>query len=203
MLEAMSDLEKYMNAEDTQDVLIRAGLIHYQFETIHPFLDGNGRIGRLLITLFFLQRGVLHKPSLYISYFLKRNRTEYYDRLSEVRDKGNYEQWIRFFLQALIESAQDAVLTIDQLSALHLQCTTEIAKMGRSAKSALRLFAYLEANPIIDVRKTAKVLNVSFNTVANAVDHLTQVGILKQAGTESRNRTYAFAAYLDILRKGT
>ena len=97
MTEAMSDLEKYINAEDGLDVLIRVALIHYQFETIHPFLDGNGRIGRLLVTLFLMKEGILSTPALYISYFLKKNRVEYYDRMTEVRNKGNYEQWIGFF----------------------------------------------------------------------------------------------------------
>lgn len=119
MKEAISDLEKYMNAEDSLDPLVRAALIHYQFETIHPFLDGNGRVGRLLITLFLMEKKILTAPALYISYFLKRNRIEYYDRMTEVRRKGNYEQWITFFLQAVMESAEDAVHTIDQLTALH------------------------------------------------------------------------------------
>lgn len=119
MTEAMSDLEKYINADDDLDALIRAALIHYQFETIHPFLDGNGRVGRLLITLFLMEKKVLTTPALYISYFLKKNRVEYYDRMTEVRAKGNYEQWVKFFLQALIESAEDATATIDELISLH------------------------------------------------------------------------------------
>ena len=102
---AMSDLEKYINEDNTTDYLIRAALIHYQFETIHPFLDGNGRIGRLLITLYLMEKKLLTTPALYISYFLKRNRIEYYDRMTEVRNKGDYEQWIRFFLQAIYECA--------------------------------------------------------------------------------------------------
>jgi Fic family protein len=115
MLDAMSDLEKYMNAEDGLDELIRAGLIHYQFETIHPFLDGNGRVGRMLITLFLMERKILTTPTLYISYFLKKNRIEYYDRMTEVRRTGNYEQWVKFFLLAIYESAEDATHTIDKL----------------------------------------------------------------------------------------
>ena len=118
MNSAMSDLEKYMNSEDGLDFLIRAALIHYQFETIHPFLDGNGRVGRLLITLFLMEKKVLTTPALYISYFLKKNRVEYYDRMTEVRLKGNYEQWIRFFLLAINESAQDAIAAIDEITAL-------------------------------------------------------------------------------------
>ena len=99
MIEAMSDLEKYINNDgETELLLVKAALIHYQFETIHPFLDGNGRIGRLLVTLFLLDKGVLSTPALYLSYFLKKNRVEYYDRMTEVRAKGNYEQWVKFFL---------------------------------------------------------------------------------------------------------
>ena len=111
MLAAMSDLEKFMNEEDNLDVLLRIALLHYQFETIHPFLDGNGRLGRLLIILFLIEKKIISTPALYISYFLKRNRVEYYDRLTEVREKGNYEQWIHFFLQAVITSAQAAINT--------------------------------------------------------------------------------------------
>ena len=102
------DREKYIHSDDTLDILIQAALLHYQFETIHPFLDGNGRVGRLLITLFLIEKKALKTPALYISYFLKKNRIEYYDRMSEVRNKDNYEQWVRFFLQAVKESAEDA-----------------------------------------------------------------------------------------------
>ena len=129
MLDAMSDLEKYINADDDLDALIRAALIHYQFETIHPFLDGNGRVGRLLITLFLMEKRVLSTPALYISYFLKKNRVEYYDRMTEVRTKGNYEQWVKFFLQAIMESAEDATATIDELIALHDANVSVISKL--------------------------------------------------------------------------
>ena len=119
MEKAMGDLEKYMNAQDGAAPLVRAALIHYQFETIHPFLDGNGRVGRLLIALFLIEKNVLSSPALYISYFLKKNRIEYYDRMTEVRKKDNYEQWVKFFLRAARESAADAVDAIDELSLLH------------------------------------------------------------------------------------
>ena len=106
MQTAMSDLEKYMNSDDALDPLIQTALIHYQFETTHPFLDGNGRVGRLLITLFLMEKGILSRPALYISYFLKMNRVEYYDRMTQVRKTGDYEQWVIFFLQALSDSAR-------------------------------------------------------------------------------------------------
>ena len=199
----MSDLEKYINAEDGQNDLIRAALIHYQFETIHPFLDGNGRIGRLLITLYLMERRLLTSPALYISYFLKRNRVEYYDRMSEVRRSGNYEQWVRFFLQAVEECAKDAIETIDKLNALHEKDSAAVSAMGRAAKNAALVFAYLEANPIIDIGKTAQALGLSFNTVSAAVKRLTEAGILAQTEAANRNRTFAYEAYLEILRNGT
>lgn len=203
MLEAMSDLEKYIHAEDDLDILIRAALIHYQFETIHPFLDGNGRMGRLLITLFLMEKKVLTTPALYISYFLKKNRIEYYDRMSEVRIKGNYEQWIKFFLEAFLESAKDAVDTVDALMILHDKNVEMISKMGRAKKNTKLVFDYLEVNPIIEIRKTAKALNLTFNTISNVVNRLMDVGILKNITNFNRNRIFSYEAYLNILRKGT
>lgn len=200
---AMSDLEKYINSEDKLDYLIKAALIHYQFETIHPFLDGNGRVGRLLITLFLMENKVLTKPALYISYFLKKNRVEYYDRMTEVRSKGNYEQWIRFFLTAISESAQDAIQTVDLLTALHKKNEARIGELGRARINAKVLFDYLEANPIIDIGKTAEALGLSFNTISAAVKRLQDLGILVQTENVNRNRTFAYKAYLEILRKGT
>jgi len=200
---AMSDLEKYLHSDDDLDVLIRTALIHYQFETIHPFLDGNGRIGRLLITLYLMQQGVLTTPALYISYFLKRNRIEYYDRMTEVRHKDNYEQWIKFFLSAIYESSEDATNTIDKLTILHDKNVAVIKEFGRGAKTALRIFTYLETNPIIDIQKTATTLGMVFNTVSSAVIRLTQAGILAQSNDANRNRTFVYSEYLEILRGGT
>lgn len=203
MIEAMSDLEKYINSDDELDVLIRAALIHYQFETIHPFLDGNGRVGRLLITLFLMEKKVLSTPALYISYFLKKNRVEYYDRMTEVRAKGNYEQWVTFFLRALLESAEDAISTIDKLIALHDENVAVISSMGRAAKNVMLVFEYLEANPIIEIGKTAEALSITFNTASNAIKRLSNAKILKQTTNASRNRTFAYDDYLCILREGT
>lgn len=203
MQNAMSDLEKYINTDDDLDALIQAALIHYQFETIHPFLDGNGRVGRLLITLFLMDKGILTTPALYISYFLKKNRVEYYDRMTEVRTKGNYEQWIIFFLQAIMESAGDAISTIDELITLHDTNTSVISKLGRASKNTMLVFDYLESNPIIDIGKTAEALSITFNTASSAVRRLVDAGILVQTGGGGRNRTFAYEAYLDILRKGT
>ncbi|MDR3121108.1 MAG: Fic family protein [Clostridiales bacterium] len=203
MTEAMSDLEKYINADDNLDVLIRAALIHYQFETIHPILDGNGRVGRLIITLFLMEQRVLTTPALYISYFLKKNRIEYYDRMTEVRRTGNYEQWVKFFLQAVYESAEDATLTIGKLTALHDKNMAVAAAFGRSAKTAARLLTYLEGSPIIEIQKTAIALGTTFKTASEAVKRLRDAGILVQNTGNRRNRTFAYEAYLAILREGT
>lgn len=204
MQTAMSDLEKYMNGDDSLDPLIQAALIHYQFETTHPFLDGNGRVGRLLITLFLMEKGILSRPALYISYFLKMNRIEYYDRMTQVRKTGDYEQWVMFFLQALSDSAGDAIQTIDALTALHNQ---SVAKLGAFSKrqqtNLLKLFAYIETNPIIDIQKTAAALGLSYNTVSKMVMILVDEGILRQTDKAGKAKIYSYADYLDILRKDT
>lgn len=205
MENAMSDLEKYINADDGTAPLVKAALLHYQFETIHPFLDGNGRVGRLLITLFLLEKKVLTVPALYISYFLKRNRLEYYDRMMEVRKNGDYEQWIKFFLQAFVESAEDAVATIDKLKALHEKSfavlLTSIPK--RQLENAGKLFTYLEANPIVDITKTSQQLGLAYNTTSRLVSAFVKLGLLRQSNTKNKNRVYAYEEYLQILRKGT
>jgi Fic family protein len=203
MIQSMSDLEKYINGDDELDILIRAGLIHYQFETIHPFLDGNGRIGRLLITLFLMEKKVLSTPALYISYFLKKNKIEYYDRMNEVRLKGNYEQWIKFFLEAVYESSKDSVKTIDNLTSLHDKYYLKIESLGRRAKNAIRVFEYLESNPIIEIQKTAKELHIAFNTMSSIVKDLINIGVLEQTSTQSRNRTFVYKEYMEILKEGT
>ena len=204
MQKAMSDLEKYMNGDDSLDPLIQAALIHYQFETTHPFLDGNGRVGRLLITLFLMEKGILSHPALYISYFLKMNRIEYYDRMTQVRKTGDYEQWVMFFLQALSDSAGDAIQTIDALTALHNQ---SVAKLGAFSKrqqtNLLKLFAYIETNPILDIQKTAAALGLSYNTVSKMVTILVDEGILRQTDKAGKAKIYSYAEYLDILRKDT
>lgn len=200
---AISDLEKYINSDDDNDPLVRAALLHYQFETIHPFLDGNGRVGRLLITLFLMENKVLSTPSLYISYFLKKNRIEYYDRMTEVRSKGNYEQWVKFFLTAIYECSQDAIQTIDKLTALHEKNEKKVSEMKRAAKNTMSVFRYLEKNPIIDIGKTSEALDLSFNTVSSAINRLIDAGIVIQTENAARNRTFAYEEYLQILRNGT
>lgn len=204
MIECMSDLEKFLNEDDGMEPLIKIGLAHYQFETIHPFLDGNGRIGRLLITLFLIEKKVLSHETLYLSYFLKRNRIEYYDRMMEVRLKGNFEQWLKFFLLAVNESAEDAILTIEKLVKLQAQNRQLIDdQIGRAKKTVRMLLDYLERNPIIDIKKTSLALEISYNTVSNAVNQLMDLGILQQTESGQRNRVFVYEAYLQILRKDT
>lgn len=200
MQRAMSDLEKYMNAEDDADPLIRAALIHYQFETIHPFLDGNGRAGRLLIVLVLIDRKILSTPALYLSYFLKKYRTEYYARLSDVRRKGDFEQWIKFFLRAVNESALDAIQTIDELSALRTRNETAIQQLGANAKA---VFNYLWNRPIIDIAQTAAALELSRSTISRAINKLVAIKILVQAKSSARYKVFAYKDYLEILRRGT
>ena len=204
MVDAMSDLEKYMNGEDSLDPLIQAALIHYQFETTHPFLDGNGRVGRLLITLFLMEKKILSAPSLYISYFLKMNRVEYYDRMTQVRKTGDYEQWVLFFLQALSDSAEDAIQAIDRLTEIHNRNVQKFNSMTkRQQTNAINFLIYLEKTPIIDIQKTATALNLSYNTVAKSVALFVDNGILQQTEKSGRSKIYSYVDYLAVLRKDT
>lgn len=204
MVDAMSDLEKYMNGEDSLDPLIQAALIHYQFETTHPFLDGNGRVGRLLITLFLMEKKILSAPSLYISYFLKMNRVEYYDRMTQVRKTGDYEQWVLFFLQALSDSAEDAIQAIDRLTEIHNRNVQKFNSMTkRQQTNAINFLIYLEKTPIIDIQKTATALNLSYNTAAKNVASFVDNGILQQTEKSGRAKIYSYVDYLAVLRKDT
>lgn len=203
MQTAMSDLEKYIHENVDYDPLIRAALIHYQFETIHPFLDGNGRIGRLLILFYLMEQRLIEKPVIYISYFLKKNQIEYYDRISEVRRTGNFEQWIRFFLEAVSKAASDSLEAIRQLSVLHDTNVEKLPKTTRSKDNLRAVFDYIEQYPIIDIKRTAKELEVSYNTVAAAVRKLVELGILQETTNAARNRVFAYEEYLAILRKDT
>lgn len=203
MQEAMSQLEWYINESASYDPLVQAALIHYQFETIHPFLDGNGRIGRLLILLYLMEKNLLSKPILYVSYFLKKNQVEYYDRISEVRRSGNYEQWVKFFLDAVNAAAGDAIASIEKLSRLHDKTIAALPKTNRSVDNVRSLFDYLEEHPIIDIKHTADALGLSYNTVSSAVKKLIDLGILRETTNAARNRVFAYEQYLEILREGT
>jgi Fic family protein len=206
MSEALTQLEYFINKDEDFgfiDILVRSALIHYQFETIHPFLDGNGRIGRLLVTLYLIKKGAMSTPVLYLSYFLKRNRTEYYDRMMYARKHGDYEQWVKFFLQAICESADDAIETIDKLVMLREKNSALVKGMGRSVKTLAKMIKYLEESPIIEINKTASAIGLSFNTVSEAVKRLCDLGILVQFGGIRRNRVFAYEEYLAIFRSGT
>ena len=203
MQEAMSALEKYIHSDASQDPLIKAALVHYQFETIHPFLDGNGRIGRLLILLCFMEWGILHSPILYVSYFLKKNQWEYYGKLGTVRDTGNYEQWILFFLEAVNSAATDAVENIHRLRRLYQKNLDLVCSCSRSKEKTANLFAFLQGHPIITVNMVRDALSVSRATAQICVSNLVQIGILRETTNKARNRIFAYAEYLDILRKDT
>lgn len=204
MVECMSDLEKFLNEEDGMDPLIKAALLHYQFESIHPFLDGNGRVGRLLITLFLIEKRVISSPVLYLSCYLKLNRIEYYDRMSEVRRSGNYEQWVGFFLRGIAETAEDATEAIDRLTELHQKNTEKLADVPtRSRQNILNLFAYLERNPIIETVQTAAALGLSRNGTAKYISMLCDRDILRYSSKSGKARVFSYEEYLNILRKDT
>lgn len=204
MVECMSAFERFMNDDDGMDSLIKAALLHYQFETIHPFLDGNGRVGRLLITLFLMGENVISSPVLYLSCYLKLNRIEYYDRMSEIRKAGNYEQWVKFFLRGIAETAADATDTIDRLNALHQKNKAKLADVPtRSRQNIMNLFAYIERNPIIETVKTAAALGLSRNGTAKYIAMLCDKGILNYFTKSGKALVFAYEEYLDILRKDT
>ncbi len=196
---AMRDLEKFINDYD-MNVLLKTALVHYQFETIHPFLDGNGRIGRMLITLMLLNEGILHQPVLYLSLYLKVNRIEYYDRLSEVRLKGNYEQWIKFFLQGIIETCDDGIKTIKSINSL---IKSDEEKLGKKTATVLKVFDYIKEHPIISIGGAASALGLSYNGVSGAVKKLVEVGILRKTTAKARDRVFEYANYIAILKFGT
>ncbi len=206
MKESLSDLEKYMNAEDGLDDLIRIALIHYQFESIHPFLDGNGRIGRLLIMLYLLNKKTIKTPSLYLSFYLKEHRIEYYDRMSAIRKTGDYEQWIKFFLEGIYVSGESAIVTANKLILLrdkNIKRLEDEKYTKRTLDTMMKVFHYLEAHPIIDIGKTAEDLSIAYNTASSAVDKFEKLGILYLVKKKGRNKVYSYKEYIDILRTGT
>ena len=204
MKAAINALETYINEQnDDIDLLLKIGLIHYQFETIHPFLDGNGRIGRLLITLLLIENKILSKPVIYISYSLKKNQIEYYNQMSEVRRTGNYEMWLEFFVDALYESSKDSLETVEKLIKLHNKNSNKLIETNRKKDNLRQVFEYIEQYPIINITDTAKDLNISYNTVVTCIDKLVELKILKPTNKQLRNKIYAYEEYLDILRKDT
>lgn len=203
MLVALDNWEKYIHDFDYIDPLVKVALLHYQFETIHPFLDGNGRVGRMFVLLFLMEKQLLGEPILYISYFLKLNQQEYYDRLTLVRKTGDYEQWIRFFLETLRDAAHASLNSIDKLDALHKHSLEQIVGIipKRQLNNVGSVFAYLESHPIIEIGKTAEALNMPYNSVARAVTQLQKLGILQLTRKNGRSSVYAYKVYLDILNE--
>ncbi len=196
---AMSDLERFINDHD-MDILLKTALAHYQLETIHPFLDGNGRIGRILITLMLLSDGILHRPVLYLSLYLKSNRIEYYDRLSEVRAKGDYEQWIKFFLRGIIETCDDGIKAIDAMDSL---IKSDQEKLAKKTKTLSKVFDYVKEHPMISIGGAAVALGLSYNGVDGAVKRLVEAGILKEVTNKARDRVFEYSGYINILKTGT
>lgn len=204
MAASLTDLERFLNEEHTLDPIVKAALAHYQFETIHPFLDGNGRMGRLLITLSLMNDRVFRQPILYPSYELKRRRTEYYERLTHVREDGDYEGWVSFFAECLLKSALDARDSMSALADLHLESERLLlGTLGRGSANALRLLALLEANPIVDAAFVSKRLDMSTSGTNSLIASFVRLGLLDQRETErKRYRTFAYEPYLAILREG-
>ena len=200
----MSDLEKFIHA-DTPEIpaLIEAGLVHVQFETIHPFLDGNGRLGRLLITFLLCTQGILKEPILYLSLYLKTHRQTYYDLLQRVRERGDWETWLEFFLKGIAETSRQAADTARELRDLFEADRRRIERLGRPAASALRVHRRLQRNPLVAIGDAARDLRLSPPTVANAVRHLESLGILRETTGKRRGRLFVYDAYLDILNRGT
>jgi len=198
MKEALHKFEQFLH-DDSLPVLIQTGLAHAQFETIHPFLDGNGRVGRLLITFLLCERKVLHRPLLYLSHYLKMHRAEYYDRLMAIRNDGNWEAWLKFFLQGVSEVSQEAIETARRIFALRDEHRQAINKsMGSNAGSALRLLDYLYEQPIISVRLVEQHLKSSFVTANKMIERFIKLDILSETTGRQRNRRYAYAPYLAL-----
>ena len=201
VMEYMADLEKFIHSESTNlPHLIKIGILHYQFETIHPFLDGNGRIGRLLITLYLVSTGLLVKPTLYLSDFLEKNKEHYYDNLNGVRKKSDLIQWLKFFLEGVKVTAENSIQTFKDIIALRSITETRIMTLGKKyilAKSALQ---YLYSQPITDMQNMANALNVSVATVSRLISDLVRLGILRELTGFKRNRIFAFEDYLKLFR---
>ncbi len=203
LAELLSALEKYINTDESLPPLVRAGLLHAQFETIHPYLDGNGRIGRLLVTLVLEHWGLLAQPLLYLSLFFKRHQAEYYRLLNAVRVEGDWEGWVSFFLEGVATIADEAVSTARDLFA---QVSTDRARvLGETSSSimAARLFEQLPQHPIVTIARATRLLDTTKPTAAKAVAALVDAGVLEETTGRRRDRLFSYAGYLDRLRAGT
>ena len=201
---AMSDLEKYFYDTEFIPPLMKIALIHAQFETIHPFLDGNGRMGRLLITFWLCQQKILNQPLLYLSYYLKQNRTEYYDLLMGIRFNGDWESWIKFFLKGIIYVSEEATESAKKILHLQQHYSEVLKRYDRSSGKYTELLNKLFENPLITKKDAARMLDVSVATAGNIVESFIELGILQDTNPEKqRYKKYIFGEYFEILRRGT
>jgi Fic family protein len=202
--ECMNALELFLHDERTNlPVLIKAGLIHVQFETIHPFLDGNGRLGRLLITFLLCAAGMLREPILYLSLYFKQHRSAYYELLDRVRARGDWEGWLDFFLTGVRDTATQGASAAQRILQVFADDLRKIEELGRPAASALLVFEHLQRNPIISIPDAAEKIGTSAPTVAKSVEHLRRLGILREKTGLQRRRLFVYQDYLAILNEGT
>lgn len=197
VVKSLGDLETFIHDDSPMSALLKVGLIHAQFETIHPFLDGNGRVGRLLITFLLCEKRVLSRPLLYLSYFFKKHRTEYYDRLQAIRESGDWEQWIKFFLRGVESVAGEATSKARKIVSMRESHRALIAEhMERKAGNALRLLEKLYERPIVAVRDVERALDVTFATANALLEELAHLGLIEETTGQKRNRLFAYRAYL-------
>ncbi len=200
--ELLTDLEKFWHNKNLEvPLLIKIAISHYQFETIHPFLDGNGRIGRLLVTLQLVESEILTKPTLYLSAFLEKNRASYYDSLTMVRKTNNLEQWVKFFLNGVIDIAKDSIDTFKKIIDLRKEYEEEIIILGSRAKKAKKLLNYMFSKPIISNKEIMEKLNTSFNSANRLIKSLVDLNLLDEITGFSRNRLFVLWKYLDLFNK--
>jgi Fic family protein len=202
LMGCLDNFEKFLY-DDKTPTLIRAALAHVQFESIHPFLDGNGRLGRLLITFMLCAEGALKAPMLYLSLYFKTRRKQYYDLLQAVRDRGEWEAWVEFFLIGVVETANEAVDTARQLLSLFEEDRIKIRSLGRPAASMLRVHDLLQRQPIVGIVPASKQLKVTHPTVMKAMANLQKLGIVREATGRRRGRLFAYTRYMNILDRGT